>query len=196
MKTYMTVSELMKELHIRPSKYNNLKMWCYKHKDELDTKDCKWNHGFYAYNVILVREKCPYKAWVATDKVSAPEHIETPLDAAERLAAAINTATGKNLTGAEVMEHCNRMYDYIRMRRTMARVLWRVRKERRVCNMNRNACRMYSCNCYSAYGAFDSRMKKLEALETREKIAANAAVVTMILFVLVSTAFLTHVFCS
>lgn len=196
MKTYMTVSELMKELHIRPSKYNNLKMWCYKHKDELDTKDCKWNHGFYAYNVILVREKCPYKAWVATDKVSAPEHIETPLDAAERLAAAINTATGKNLTGAEVMEHCNRMYDYIRMRRTMARVLWRMRKERRVCNKNRNACLMYRRNCYSSYGAFDTRMKKLEALESKENIAAHAAVVTMILFILVSIAFLTHVFCS
>lgn len=190
MKTYMTVSELMKELHIRPSKYNNLKMWCYKHKDELDTKDCKWNHGFYAYNVILVREKCPYKAWVATDKVSAPEHIETPLDAAERLAAAINTATGKNLTGAEVLEHCNRMYDYIRMRRTMARVLWRMRKERRKCEMvlrdcnwQADECNRFRSDCYNTSDKCDQRLRSMDKELNFEKLSVfGFAVAVVVLF--------------
>lgn len=154
MKKYLTISEMMKVLKISPSKYKHFKMWCYRHHEKLDTQDCKWNHGYYLYNVALVREKCPYIAVENADKVSTPETpetpVETPLDAAERLAAAINTATGKNLTGVEVLDHCNRMTDYLRMRRTMARVLWWVRKERRLTRIfSRNAMR-HSNHCISA----------------------------------------------
>ena len=104
MKRYLTIADMMLRLRIPQSKYNAFKQWCYNHKDELDTQICKWNNGYLLYNVELVREKCPYTAGGTASKVSTPETIETPaetpLDAAERLAAAINTATGKNITGA------------------------------------------------------------------------------------------------
>lgn len=150
MNTHLTITDMMRELKISPEKYNNFKQWCYRHHEELDTRDCVWNHGYYAYNVDLVRLKCPFVAVVNADKVSTPETIETPLSAAERLAAAINTATGQNVTGGDILAAFERGKDYIRMRRTMARTLWRVRKERRHAKIfSRNAMR-HSNNCISA----------------------------------------------
>ena len=137
MKKYMTIGEMMKVLEIRPSKYNHFKMWCYRHHEKLDTQDCKWNHGYYLYNVALVREKCPYIAGGDADKVSTPE---APTEAAERLANAINTSTGQNITGYDVLDAFNRGRDYILMRRQMARTLWRMRKERRMCIYYTNFC--------------------------------------------------------
>lgn len=82
MKTYLTISELMERLNIRPSQYNNFKSWCYKNKDKLDTQDCKHNHGYYTYNVKLVGELYRKK-----------HPVTTPVEAAEILGNALSTAT-------------------------------------------------------------------------------------------------------
>ncbi len=190
MKTYLTIADLMLRLRIPQSQYHNFRIWCFKHKDQLDTQQCKWNNGYLLYNVDLVRLKCPYTAVENADKVSTPEHTETPLDAAERLAAAINTATGKNLTGAEVLEHCNRMYDYIRMRRTMARVLWRMRKERRKCEMQVRDCNWHLAECYhfrsDCYNTLDKCDQRLRSMDKElnfEKLSVfGFAVAVVVLF--------------
>ena len=154
MKTYLTVAEMMLKLRIPQSQYNNFKQWCYRHQDELDPIDCKWNHAYYAYNVDLVREKCPHIALVKPDKVSTPEPdktpVETPLSAAERLAAAINTSTGQNLTGGDVLDAFNRGKDYQRMRRQMARTLRWVRKERRKSQHNSKYASSSASVCMNA----------------------------------------------
>ena len=201
MKTYLTISEMMKELRIRNSNYTHFRNWCYKNKDQLDTQLCKWNNGYTLYNVKLVREKYPFPERFGVNKVSTPETIETPaetpLDAAERLAAAINTATGKNITGAEVLDRCNRMTDYIRMRRTMARVLWRMRKERRACEVQVRACKWQEeeCNrhrsdCYNTFDAVDKRYRELR---DNERVACRAAAITVILYIVTALAFLSYV---
>lgn len=186
MNTHLTITDMMRELKISPEKYNNFKHWCYRHHEELDTRDCVWNHGYYMYNVDLVRLKCPYIAVENADKVSTQETIETPvetpLDAAERLAAAINTATGKNLTGAEVLDHCNRMTDYIRMRRTMARVLWRMRKERRTCETH---CRNYRESCkMSADFTSEYLNRAFDVSRNAEKAARMMNVIMFTIFVI------------
>ena len=204
MKTHLTVADMMLRLRIPQSNYTHFRNWCYKNKDKLDTQLCKWNNGYTLYNVELVREKYPFPERFGLDKVSTPEPVETPtetpLDAAERLAAAINTATGKNLTGAEVMEHCNRMYDYIRMRRTMARVLWRMHKERRACEVQVRACKWqeeecnyHQSNCYNTADIVDKRYRELR---DNERVACRAAGITMILFVVFAITLLTHIFIS
>lgn len=198
MNTHLTVMDMMRELNISPEKYNNFKQWCYRHHEELDTRDCVWNHGYYVYNVDLVRLKCPYIAVENADKVSTPETIETPaetpLSAAERLAAAINTATGQNVTGGDVLAAFERGKDYIRMRRTMARTLWRMRKARKKhsfwCQHYAAQCRNYYTACDNAALACDKRYRKIEK---QELVASRAAVSTVILYIITALAFLTHV---
>lgn len=129
MKTYLTISELMERLKIRQSEYKTFRAWCYKNKDKLDTQDCKHNHGYYTYNVKLVSE------------LYRKKHAATsPVEAAETLATALSTATGRNVTGSDVLAAYERGKDYIRMRRTMARTLLRMRKAQRMhkmyCNWN------------------------------------------------------------
>lgn len=222
MKTYLTVAEMMLKLRIPQSQYNNFKQWCYRHQDELDPIDCKWNHAYYAYNVDLVREKYPHVALAKPDKVSTPEPdktpVETPLSAAERLAAAINTSTGQNLTGGDVLDAFNRGKDYQRMRRLMARTLWRMRKERRLTRIfSRNAmrhsdhcisakmnamqcethCRNYSESCkVNAERAIDACGNYRESKKEIVERAALAAGTTMILFIVFAITLLTHIFMS
>lgn len=186
MKTYLTISELVKRLNIKPSQYNNFKAWCYKHKDKLDTQDCKWNHGYYTYNVKLVSE------------LYRKKHAATsPVEAAETLATALSTATGRNVTGSDVLAAYERGKDYIRMRRTMARTLWRMRKARRkyeiYCESARNGCMKYWNACDNAAMACDYRYRKMDK---RESLATNAAVVTMVLYIITALAFLTYIFCQ
>lgn len=201
MNTHLTVMDMMRTLKISPEKYNNFKQWCYRHHEELDTRDCVWNHGYYVYNVDLVRLKCPYIAVENADKVSTPETIETPaetpLSAAERLADAINTATGQNVTGGDVLAAFERGKDYIRMRRTMARVLWRMRKERRACEVQVRACKWQEeeCNRHRSdcYNMSDDVDKRYRELCDNERVACRAAAITMILYIITAFAFLAYV---
>lgn len=194
MNTHLTITDMMRELKISPEKYNNFKHWCYRHHEELDTRDCVWNHGYYMYNVDLVRLKCPFVAVVNADKVSTPETIETPIDAAERLAAAINTATGKNITAGDVMAAFERGKDYIRMRKQMARVLWRMRKARKKHSF---WCQHYAAQCRNFYTACDNATlacdKRYRELRDNERVACRAAVVTVVLYIITALAFLTYV---
>lgn len=186
MKTYLTISELMERLNISPSQYKTFRAWCYKNKDKLDTQDCKHNHGYYTYNVKLVSEL--YRKKHAT---------ATPVEAAEILGNALSTATGRNVTGSDVLAAFERGKDYIRMRRTMARTLRRMRKARRkyeiYCESARNGCKKYWNACDNAAMACDWRYQKIDK---RELVAARAAVITVILYIITSIAFLTHIFCS
>lgn len=179
---------MMERLNIRPSQYNHFKSWCYKHKDKLDTQDCKHNHGYYTYNVKLVSELYP----------KCKKHpTTTPLEAAEILGNALSAATGKEFTGSDVLAAFERGKDYIRMRRTMARTLRRMRKARRkyeiYCESARNGCMKYWNACDNAAMACDWRYRKIDK---RESIATNAAVITVILYIITAIAFLTHIFCS
>lgn len=130
MRTYLTISELVKRLNIKPSQYKTFRAWCYKNKDKLDTQDCKWNHGYYTYNVKLVSELYR-KKHAAT----------TPVEAAEMLGNALSTATGRNVTGSDVLAAYERGKDYIRMRRAMARTLWNVRRD---CKKHIRRCEWYT----------------------------------------------------
>lgn len=186
MKTYLTISEMVKRLNIRQSDYKSFRAWCYKNKDKLDTQDCKHNHGYYTYNVKLVSE------------LYRKKHAATsPVEAAETLATALSTATGRNVTGSDVLAAYERGKDYIRMRRTMARTLWRMRKARRkyeiYCESARNGCWKYWRACDNAAMACDRRYRKID---NRELVAARAAVVTMILFIITGITFLTYIFCQ
>ena len=189
---------MMLKLRIPQSQYNNFKQWCYRHQDELDPIDCKWNHAYYAYNVDLVREKCPHVALAKPDKVSTPEPdktpVETPLSAAERLAAAINTSTGQNLTGADVLDAFNRGKDYQRMRRQMARTLWRMRKTRK---RHSFWCQHYAAQCKRFYTACDNAAlacdKRYRELSDNERVACRAAAITVILYIVTALVFLSYI---
>lgn len=163
MKTHLTVAEMMLKLRIPQSQYNNFKRWCHNHKDELDPIDCEWNHAFYAYNVELVREKCPYLP------------VETPIDAAERLANAINTSTGQNLTSGDVLDAFNRGKDYILMRRQMARTLWWVRKERRRTQRNSKYTSSSASVCVNARIATGNDVIACDNLSKSCKVNAKRA---------------------
>lgn len=186
MKTYLTISELVKRLNIKPSQYKHFRAWCYRHKDKLDTQDCKHNHGYYTYNVNLVRELYN-KTHAAT----------TPVEAAEILGNALSTATGRNVTGSDVLAAYERGKDYIRMRRTMARTLLRMRKSRRkyeiYCESARNGCRNYWNACDNLFMACDRRYQKIDKSEL---VAARCAVITSILFIITGITFLTYIFCQ
>lgn len=204
MKTHLTVADMMLRLRIPQSKYTHFRNWCYKNKDQLDTQLCKWNNGYTLYNVNLVREKYPFPERFGLDKVSTPEPVETPaetpIDAAERLAAAINTATGKNITGGDVLDAFNRGKDYIRMRKQMARTLWRMHKERRACEVQVRACKWQEeeCNRHQSdcYNMSDDVDKRYRELRDNERVACRAAAITMILFVVFAITLLTHIFIS
>ena len=198
MKTYLTIADLMLRLRIPQSNYTHFRNWCHKNKDKLDTQLCKWNNGYMLYNVQLVREKYPFPERFGLDKVSTPETIETPaetpLDAAERLAAAINTATGKNITGADIMAAFHRGKDYIRMRRQMARTLWRMRKARKKHSF---WCQHYAAQCRNFYTACDNAAlacdKRSRELRDNERVACRAAAITVILYIVTALAFLSYV---
>lgn len=179
---------MMARLNIKPSQYKNFRAWCYKNKDKLDTQDCKHNHGYYTYNVKLVSDLYPkLKKQPAT----------TPVEAAEILGNALSTATGRNVTGSDVLAAYERGKYYIRMRRTMARTLLRMRKARRkyeiYCESARNGCRNYWNACDNLFMACDRRYQKIDKSEL---VAARCAVITTILFVLTAITFLTYIFCQ
>lgn len=193
MKTYLTIADMMLRLRIPQSNYTHFRNWCYKNKDKLDTQLCKWNHGYTLYNVKLVSEKYPFPERFGVDKVSTPETIETPvetpLDAAERLAVALSTTTGKKTTGADVLAAFERGKDYIRMRRQMARVLWRMRKERRRAQNYSKYARNYSNSCMSACLNAASHVNTCDNLGKSCKVNAERAekaekVLNVIMFVI------------
>ena len=180
MRTYLTISELVNRLNIKPSQYKNFKAWCYRHKDKLDTQDCKHNHGYYTYNVKLVSELYNKK-----------HPATTPVEAAEILGNALSTATGRNVTGSDVLAAYERGKDYIRMRRTMARTLLRMRKEHRACKKQVKWCNLYAKMGRNYKNQCDDIYADCRKIDLRELIAARAAVVTMVLFIITGITF-TH----
>lgn len=163
---------MMARLNIKPSQYKNFRAWCYKNKDKLDTQDCKHNHGYYTYNVKLVSELYPkLKKQPAT----------TPVEAAEILGNALSTATGRNVTGSDVLTAYERGKDYIRMRRTQARTLLRMRNARRECNEFFRRCELYNDLC-GMYFTKQGRKYDIESKTMSRTIAI--AIISIILSVI------------
>lgn len=187
MKTYLTISELVKRLNISPSQYKTFRAWCYKNKDKLDTQDCKWNHGYYTYNVKLVSELYP----------KLKKHPATsPVEAAEMLGNALSAVTGRNVTGSDVLAAYERGKDYIRMRRTMARTLLRMREERRACKRQVKWCNWYATMGRNYQNQCDDIYADCRKIDLRELVAARCAFVTSILFIITGITFLTYIFCQ